>query len=183
MRFFVVMKCVWKPFASRGCADKSTDIPAVLFSPQWAFAQNFVEQQTTKLPYKLRGNQIGSWGRSSPLGTPKEKLPYNRQFDKEPSGVRKPPRFRQANSSAPEQAFAQRPTGFAVYGFHTCQQVKQQACLLLFCNLFSFKQRKKLTVSPFQRDKPPALSADKEKTYPIGRQSSRFFLFPEKRTP
>ena len=113
----------------------------------------------------------------------KRKASTRSKRPKEPSGVRKPPRFRQANSSAPEQAFAQRPTGFAVYGFHTCQQVKQQACLLLFCNLFSFKQRKKLTVSPFQRDKPPALSADKEKTYPIGRQSSRFFLFPEKRTP
>ena len=56
-----------------GCLHKSTDIPAVLFSPQWVFAQNPVEQQTTELPYKFRGNKISSWGRSSPVGAPKEK--------------------------------------------------------------------------------------------------------------
>ena len=58
-----------------GCLHKSTDIPTVLFSPQWAFAIKSVEQQWTELPYKLRGNKISSWGRNSPLGAPKENLP------------------------------------------------------------------------------------------------------------
>ena len=60
-----------------GCLHKSVNIPTVLFSPQWVFAQNPVEQQTTELPYKFRGNKIGSWGRSSPVGAPKEKIPHD----------------------------------------------------------------------------------------------------------
>ena len=32
-----------------GCLHKSTDIPTVLFSPQWVFAPNPVEQQWTEL--------------------------------------------------------------------------------------------------------------------------------------
>ena len=64
------------------CIDGTANIPTVLFSPQWVFAQNPVEQQWTELPYKLRGNKISSWGRSSPVGAPKEKPPYDQSTPK-----------------------------------------------------------------------------------------------------
>ena len=65
-----------------GCLHKSVNIPTVLFSPQWVFAQNPVEQQTTELPYKFRGNKIGSWGRNNPIGALKEKPPCDQSAPK-----------------------------------------------------------------------------------------------------
>ena len=62
---------------SAWCIVGSAEIPTVLFSPQWAFAIKSVEQQWTELPDKLRGNKISSWGRSSPVGAPKEKIPHD----------------------------------------------------------------------------------------------------------
>ena len=81
----------------------------------------------------------------------KRKASIRSKYPKEPGGVRKPPRFRQANSSALAQAFAQRPPGFAVYGFHARKQVKQQACQLLFCNFFLFGKEKSGTFSFLQK--------------------------------
>ena len=84
--FTVLCRCEERMEAlpSAWCIVGSAEIPTVLFSPQWVFAQNPVEQQWTELPYKLRGNKISSWGRNSPVSAPKEKPPYDYQLDKEP---------------------------------------------------------------------------------------------------
>ena len=152
------------------CIVGSAEIPTVLFSPQWVFAQNPVEQQWTELPYKLRGNKISSWGRNSPLCAPKEKLPYAQKINKESSGVRKPPRFRQADSSAPAQAFAQRPPSFAVCSFHTRKHSTCKVANFFFGTFFFLGKKKVGTVPLFQSEEQTPRLQTKKSSYFLNRK-------------
>ena len=141
------------------CIDGTTDIPTVLFSPQWAFTQNPIEQQTTELPYKLRGNKIGSWGRNSPVGALKEKPPYDQSTSKnrvasenlrvfgKRTVLRRSRRSRRDHRAL--RYMASIPTGnpTACWYSDACVRVAS------FLELFSFRKRKKWNVALLPKGK------------------------------
>ena len=143
-----------------GCLHKSVNIPTVLFSPQWVFAQNPVEQQTTELPYKFRGNKIGSWGRNNPVGALKEKPPCDQSTPK--------------NQVASEnfRVFGKRTvciragvraeiTGLCGIWLPYSPAIQQHVGLLLFWNFFLSDKEKSGTFSFYKR----------KELCPVGRQS------------
>ena len=163
--------------------------PPSYLAPNGFFAIKSVEQQWTELPYKLRGNKIGSWGRSSPVGAPKEKPPCDQSTPKNRVASENLRVFGKRIVPSLARASAQRPPGFAVYGFHTRKQVKQQACQLLFCNFFLFGKEKSGTFSFLQKafSKSVVCSQRKRGTFsfykrkelcPVGRQSKSQIVPP-----
>ncbi|MBR6744146.1 MAG: hypothetical protein IKM00_02890 [Clostridia bacterium] len=102
----------------------------------------------TDLPYELGGTKIGAWGNLYPVDAPKEKLPYDQQFPKEPRAAKS---LSSSETCAIGTLFAQ--SEWALRYAIPIRTSDQTARLFAsFCNFF-FQTKKKLIVSPYQREK------------------------------
>ena len=133
---------------SAGGIVETASIPAVLFSPQWAFAKTSVEKATTGLPYELGGTKIGAWGNLYPVDAPKEKPPYDQQFPKEPRAAQHPCVKRTVLRFA--QAFAQ--SEWALRYAIPIRTSSPAARWFASFSSFFFQIKKKDTVPPYQRE-------------------------------
>ncbi|MBR6745317.1 MAG: hypothetical protein IKM00_08900, partial [Clostridia bacterium] len=84
-----------------------------------------------------------------PVGAPKEKPPYDQQFPKEPRAAQHPCVKRTVLRFA--QAFAQSEWALR-YTIPICTGDQTAGLPTSFLQLFSFWERKKLTVPPYQRE-------------------------------
>ena len=75
------------------------------------------------------------------------------EFFKEPSGVRKPPRFRQADSSELSEGFREETTGLCGIWLPYPPAIQQHVGLLLFWNFFLSEKEKSGTFPSCQREK------------------------------
>jgi hypothetical protein len=67
---------------AQGASWKVQIFPPSYLAPNGYLQQNSVEQQTTELLYKLRGNKIGFWGSDHFVCTPKAMPSYDQGSSK-----------------------------------------------------------------------------------------------------